>query len=146
MGCVAVHGILWARKFSLGNPKNGLPFLSPRDLPDPGIESMSPALQVDSSPFEPPGKLHLCLSPDPNTHPVSPMLAIIHSISFKPTGNLVAPPSKCIQHLTTEIQNITVYHYSTLAAPLPSALAPEMCSPRSSQSEPIKKEVRWYHP
>ena len=41
------------------------------------------------------------LSPDPNTHPVSPMLAIIHSISFKPTGNLVAPPSKCIQHLTT---------------------------------------------
>ena len=59
MGCVAVHGILWARKFSLGNPKNGLPFLSPRDLPDPGIESMSPALQVDSSPFEPPGKLHL---------------------------------------------------------------------------------------
>ena len=79
------------------------------------------------------------LSPDPNTHPVSPMLAIIHPISFKPTGNLVAPPSKCIQHLTTEIQNITVHHYSTLAAPLPSALAPEMCPPHSSQSEPVKK-------
>lgn len=88
------------------------------------------------------------LSPDPNTHPDSPMLAIIHSISFKPTGSLVAPPSKCIQHLTTEVQNITVphmHHYSTLAGPLPSALAPEMCPPHSSQSEPIKKEVRWHH-
>ena len=26
----------------------GLPFLSPGDLPDPGIEPMSPALQADS--------------------------------------------------------------------------------------------------
>jgi len=35
---------------------SGLPFLSPRDLPDPGIEPRSPALQVDSLPFEPQGK------------------------------------------------------------------------------------------
>ena len=33
-----------------------LPFLSPGDLPDPGIEPRSPALQVDSLPSEPPGK------------------------------------------------------------------------------------------
>ena len=32
------------------------PFLSPRDLPDPGIEPRSPSLQVDSLPSEPPGK------------------------------------------------------------------------------------------
>ena len=32
------------------------PFPSPRDLPDPGIKPRSPALQVDSLPFEPPGK------------------------------------------------------------------------------------------
>ena len=31
-------------------------FLSPRDLPNPGIESRSPALQVDSLPGEPPEK------------------------------------------------------------------------------------------
>ena len=30
--------------------------LSPRDLPDPGIEPGSPALQADSLPSEPPGK------------------------------------------------------------------------------------------
>ena len=35
---------------------SGLPCPSPGDLPDPGIEPRSPALQADSSPFEPPGK------------------------------------------------------------------------------------------
>ena len=35
---------------------NGLPFPSPRDLLDPGIEPRSPALQVDALPSEPPGK------------------------------------------------------------------------------------------
>ena len=37
---------------------NGLSFLSPGDLSDPGITPESPALQVDSLPSEPPGKLH----------------------------------------------------------------------------------------
>ena len=35
---------------------SGLPFPSPGDLPDPGIEPRSPALQADSLPSEPPGK------------------------------------------------------------------------------------------
>ena len=35
----------------------GLPFPSPRDLADPGIEPGSPALQVDALTSEPPGKL-----------------------------------------------------------------------------------------
>ena len=35
---------------------SGLPFPSPRDLPDPGIEPGLPALQADSLPSEPPGK------------------------------------------------------------------------------------------
>ena len=34
----------------------GLPGPSPGDLPDPGIEPGSPALQADSLPSEPPGK------------------------------------------------------------------------------------------
>ena len=32
---------------------SGLPFPSPRDLPDPGFEPMSPALQADSLTSEP---------------------------------------------------------------------------------------------
>ena len=35
---------------------SGLPFPSPGDLPDPGIESGSPALQADTLTSEPPGK------------------------------------------------------------------------------------------
>ena len=31
---------------------SGLPFHSPEDLPDPGIEPWSPTLQADSLPFE----------------------------------------------------------------------------------------------
>ena len=37
---------------------SGLPFPSPGDLPNPGIEPQSPALQADSLLLEPPGKLN----------------------------------------------------------------------------------------
>ena len=35
---------------------SGLPFPSPGDLPDPGIEPGSPALEADTLTSEPPGK------------------------------------------------------------------------------------------
>ena len=35
---------------------SGLPFPSPADLPDPGIEPRSPELQADALTSEPPGK------------------------------------------------------------------------------------------
>ena len=43
-------------EFSRQEYWNGLPLPSPGDLPDPGIEPRSPALQADALPFEPPGK------------------------------------------------------------------------------------------
>ena len=46
-----VHGILQARILEC------VPFPSPGDLPNPGIKPRFPALQVDSSPAEPKGKL-----------------------------------------------------------------------------------------
>ena len=46
----SVHGILQARILEW------LPFPSPGDLPDPGIEPGSPALEADSLTAEPPGK------------------------------------------------------------------------------------------
>ena len=46
----SVHGILQARILEM------LPCPSPVDLPDPGIEPRSPALQADSLLFEPQGK------------------------------------------------------------------------------------------
>ena len=38
---------------------SGLPFPSPGDLPNPGIEPGSSAWQADTLPSEPPGKPHL---------------------------------------------------------------------------------------
>ena len=45
-----VHGILRAEYWS------GLPCPPPGDLPNPGIEPRSPALQADTLPAEPQGK------------------------------------------------------------------------------------------
>ena len=42
------------REFSRQEYWSGLPFPSPGDLPNPGIESRSPALQADTLPSEPP--------------------------------------------------------------------------------------------
>ena len=43
-------------EFSRQEYWSGLPFPSPGDLPDSGIELGSPALQADALPPEPPGK------------------------------------------------------------------------------------------
>ena len=44
-------------EFSRQEYWNGLPFPSPGDLPDPGIEPGSPTLQADALPSEPSGKI-----------------------------------------------------------------------------------------
>ena len=41
-------------EFSRQEYWSGLPFPSPGDLPDPGMEPRSPALQADTLPSEPP--------------------------------------------------------------------------------------------
>ena len=52
--------VLWQAPLSMGFSRqeywSGLPFPSPGDLPDPGIEPGSPALQADSLPTELRGK------------------------------------------------------------------------------------------
>ena len=49
-------------KFSRQEYWSGLPFPSPGDLPDPGIEPGSPALQADTLPSEPPGNIYAVIS------------------------------------------------------------------------------------
>ena len=45
-----------SRGFSRQEYWSGLPFPSPEDLPDPGIEPRSPALEADALTSEPPRK------------------------------------------------------------------------------------------
>ena len=65
ISCVQLFATLWtvvcqaplSMEFSRQKYWSGLPFPSPGDLPDPGIEPGPPALQADSLPSQPPGKL-----------------------------------------------------------------------------------------
>ena len=59
---------LWQPPLSMGFPLqeywDGLPFLSPGDLPDPGIEPVSPALAGRFCITETPGKSYgICILP-----------------------------------------------------------------------------------
>ena len=53
VACQAPLSMAFSRQASW----SGLPYPSPGDLPGPGIEPVSPALQADALPSEPPGKL-----------------------------------------------------------------------------------------
>ena len=58
--CATPWTVAHQASLSIGFPRqeywSGLPFPSPGDLPDPGIEPRSPTLQVDSLPAELPGE------------------------------------------------------------------------------------------
>jgi len=60
-----------------------LPFPSPGDLPNPGIEPVSPALQVDSLPSELPGKSSRMAGKSPQNK---------SNGSYRPPPGQVAPP------------------------------------------------------
>ena len=55
MNFIACQAPLYV-EFSRQEYWSGLPFPSPKDIPNSGIKSVSAALQVDSLPPEPPGK------------------------------------------------------------------------------------------
>ena len=55
---------------------SGLPFPSPGDLPDPGIEPGSPSLRADTLPSKPPGK-------PPHLHISLGILQIQHNVAEK---------------------------------------------------------------
>ena len=59
---IACTRLFYPWDFSRQEYQSGLPFSSPGDLPDPGIEPRSPTLQADALPSEPPGKLSEDLS------------------------------------------------------------------------------------
>ena len=71
LSCVRLFETPWtvahqtppSRRFSRQEYWSGLPFPSPGDLPDPGIEPWSPALQADALPSVLPGKPKLLGKP-----------------------------------------------------------------------------------
>ena len=81
------HGLQPARLlcpwgFSRQEYCSELPFPSPGDLPNPGIQPRSPALQADSLPFETPGKVVL------NKLPSFSVELLVFNISFPTFASL----------------------------------------------------------
>ena len=66
-------------EFSRQECWSGLPFPSPGDLPDPGIEPGSPALQADALQSEPPGRFQALGLIEPK--PVQYQCPLYHSAS-----------------------------------------------------------------
>ena len=56
----AIHQVPLSMRFSRQGSWSGLPFPSPGDLPNPGIEPRSPALQANSLPTKLQGKPLIC--------------------------------------------------------------------------------------
>ena len=74
LSCVQLFATPWTTAYqappSMGFSRqeywSGLPFPSPGDLPDPGIEPWSPAFQADTLTSEPPGKSLKIYAMNPN--------------------------------------------------------------------------------
>ena len=78
-------------EFSQQEYWSGLPFPSPRDLPDPGMKHGSPALQADSLPIELPG-----------THNILGTLFTHHNINSKKLKNMTLVTLRkilCLSHV-----------------------------------------------
>ena len=75
-------------RFSRQGYWSGLPFSSPGDLPNPGIELVFPALQADALPSEPPGSpiymcVCVCVCVYTYTHTYIHVYIYIYSLLFK---------------------------------------------------------------
>ena len=88
-------------EFSRQEYWSGLPFSSPGDLPNSGIEPRSPALQADSLPSEPPGNL------GPNSyHACVPLNSKFHLPLVFPFPKWSPYKSWCLLNLTSALPRV----------------------------------------
>ena len=121
------HRAPLSREFSRQEYWSGSPCSPPEDLPDPGIESRSPALQADALPSEPPGK------PD-QWQDVSYSLASVFSV----------PPSPWVSS-----QMFLLDRYLWLKEYVTKRMAPEALSPWSHSQHALPMWTQrddWWQP
>ena len=96
---------------SMGFPRqegwSGLPFPSPGDLPDPGIEPMSPALAGGFLTTEPPGK------------PLATTAAAAAAKSLQSCPTLCDPPQMAAHQAPPSLRFSRQEHWSGLPFPSP---------------------------
>ena len=75
-------------EFSRQEHWSGLPFPSPKDFPDPGVESTSPAWQVDSLSHLKPQRTAIPMLPDMQTNNCFIPCFQVIALSLKPNHNV----------------------------------------------------------
>ena len=107
--CLQPHRLVHLAPLSMGFSKqgywSGLPFPSPGDLPDPGMEPRSPALQVDSLPSEPAGKLTLDTKKNQifqSLNSSMPGLTFFPFLSSSISLVVEAPAERCSSHWASQ--------------------------------------------
>ena len=111
---------------------SGLPFLSAGDLPDPGIESRSLALQADALPSEPPG----------NTLTLFQFSPVQFSSVAQSSPTLCDPmnrstPGLPVHHQLPEFTQTHVHRVSDAIQPSHPLLSPSPPAPSPSQHQSL---------
>ena len=119
---------------SMGFPRqeywSGLPFPPPGDLPSPGIEPRSPALQVDSLSAEPPGK--------PLVHQGFPGLPWPTVLSFSLLGCI----SHSVKYRMDEATHVTTSSLKKIHSNMHSCFLSPIClPPREEKKNPQPKAL-----
>ena len=115
---------------------SGLPFPSPGDLPDPGIEPGSPPWQADALPSEPPGKpKHPWAQANCVSKWVSPVTCSIHIAPEGATAPQPSQDSPCrkVSRFFKKSENSgylgEISEFFKLATNLRNVLNPQNCEP-----------------
>ena len=108
--CLQPIRLLYPWDFSGKNIGSGLPFLSPGDLPDPGIEPWSPELQAYSLPTEPPATPHLNTKNNYNDTPVKKKKWMPIQVEQNILGYIQTDLQMCVQHMHIYMHTYTHIH------------------------------------
>ena len=96
------HQAVPSMGFSRQGYWSGLPFPSPGELPDPGIEPGSPILQADTLPSEPPGKPWMVTWLVPKDTASVPALTPLYPAGLRKFSSISTPQQQLQKAVTLE--------------------------------------------
>ena len=122
---------------------SGLPFPSPGDLPHPGIEPGSPALQADALPSEPPGK-PIYQAPSLDSIQFSSVAQSCPTLCDPMNSSTPGLP---VHHQLQEFNQTHVHQVSDAIQPSHPLSSPSLPAPSPSQHQNFSNEstlcMRW---
>ena len=117
---------------------SGLPFPSPGDLPDPGTEPVSPALQADALTSEPPGKPTINCKDNIRSDQSLSRVRLCDSVNR-------STPGLPVHHQLPEFTQTHVHRVSDAIQPSHHLSSPSPLAPNPSQHQSLFQWVNSSH-